>query len=38
MTLALILAIPLAAQIPDPPGKLIDMGGRSMHIYCTGTG
>ena len=23
---------------PDPPGKLIDIGGRRMHINCTGQG
>ena len=34
----MLLAISLGAQIPAPPGKLIDMGGRKMHINCTGAG
>ena len=27
-----------AAQEYAPPGKLIDIGGRKLHLYCTGTG
>ena len=27
-----------AAQEYPPPGKLIDIGGRKLHLYCTGTG
>jgi len=27
-----------AAQEYPPPGKLIDIGGRNLHLYCTGTG
>jgi pimeloyl-ACP methyl ester carboxylesterase len=27
-----------AAQEYVPPGKLIDIGGRKLHLYCTGTG
>ncbi len=27
-----------AAQEYPPPGKLIDIGGRKVHLYCTGTG
>lgn len=38
MILATFLAVPVAAQIPEPPGKLVDMGGRKMHIHCTGAG
>src|SRR6266849_662701 len=28
---------PAAEEYP-PPGKLIDIGGRKLHLYCTGTG
>lgn len=28
---------PTARQYP-PPGRLIDIGGRKLHLYCTGTG
>lgn len=28
---------PTAREYP-PPGKLIDIGGRKLHLYCTGTG
>ena len=38
LLLSALLAIPLGAQIPPPPGKLVDMGGRKMHIHCTGAG
>ena len=24
--------------VPAPPGRLIDVGGRNLHIYCTGSG
>jgi hypothetical protein len=23
---------------PEPPGELIDIGGRKLHLYCTGKG
>jgi len=23
---------------PVPPGKLVDVGGRKLHVYCTGDG
>lgn len=26
------------AQIPEAPGKLVDIGGRSLHLHCTGSG
>lgn len=35
---ALALCRHLSAQIPAPPGKRIDIGGRSLHINCTGQG
>ncbi len=38
MRLLLLLVLPLAAQIPEPPGQLVDLGGRKMHIHCTGAG
>jgi hypothetical protein len=28
---------PVAQEYP-PPGKLIDIGGRKLHLYCTGSG
>jgi hypothetical protein len=42
--LAIVLAIVLArdrrpaARESPPPGRLIDIGGRKLHLYCTGTG
>lgn len=35
-----LLAAPLAAQgdIGPPPGRLVDVGGHRLHLYCTGTG
>src|SRR5216684_8347678 len=27
-----------AAQEYPPPGRLVDIGGRKLHLYCTGTG
>ena len=29
---------PNLAQWYDPPGRLIDIGGRKLHLYCTGEG
>lgn len=29
---------PNLAQWYDPPGRLIDIGGRKLHLYCTGKG
>jgi len=34
----LLLALPLFAQIGEPPGRLMDIGGRKLHIHCTGSG
>jgi len=34
----LLLAFPLFAQIPEPLGRLVDIGGRKLHIHCTGSG
>jgi pimeloyl-ACP methyl ester carboxylesterase len=42
--LAIVLAIVLAparrpvARESPPPGRLIDIGGRKLHLYCTGMG
>jgi pimeloyl-ACP methyl ester carboxylesterase len=39
--LALCAAIPLRSQLPDPgpaPGRLVDVGGRKLHLLCTGSG
>jgi len=36
--LVLLFAIAAAAQTPAPPGKLVDVGGYRVHLYCTGTG
>lgn len=33
----LAIALPLAGQ-PAPPGKLVDVGGYRVHVYCTGSG
>jgi pimeloyl-ACP methyl ester carboxylesterase len=40
MASALLFAAVLSAQseIGPPPGKLIDIGGRKLHINCTGSG
>ena len=39
---ALLLAavVSIAAQAIDhrPPGRLVDVGGRSLHVHCTGSG
>ena len=35
--LALSLAAP-AATAPKPVGKLVDLGGHKLHVYCTGQG
>jgi pimeloyl-ACP methyl ester carboxylesterase len=38
---ALAIAVPLIAQPVDIgllPGKLVDIGGRKLHLYCTGSG
>jgi pimeloyl-ACP methyl ester carboxylesterase len=32
------MAAPLRAQPHDAPGRLIDIGGRKLHLYCTGNG
>ncbi len=36
--LLLLAAIPAPAQTPDPPGRLVDVGGYRVHLYCTGSG
>ena len=39
--LFLAAAMPSIAQVPDPgppPGKLVDIGGRRLHLHCTGSG
>ena len=35
-----LFVAPLAAQgdIGPPPGRLVDVGGHRLHLYCTGTG
>ena len=38
---ALFVAAPLFSQTIDigaPPGKLVDIGGRRLHLHCTGSG
>lgn len=35
--LALLLPLPSLCQ-PKPPGKLVDLGGHRLHVYCTGRG
>jgi hypothetical protein len=39
----LIATFAAAAQaqspvVPTPPGKLVDIGGQRLHLYCTGRG
>jgi hypothetical protein len=29
---------PVDQPRPAPPGKLVDVGGRKLHLYCTGNG
>jgi len=33
-----LLAAVAAAQTPAPPGRLVDVGGYRVHLYCTGQG
>jgi pimeloyl-ACP methyl ester carboxylesterase len=42
LTIVLVIVLapalrPAAREYP-PPGRLIDIGGRKLHLYCTGTG
>ena len=30
--------LPAAAQVPPPPGKMVDVGGYKLHVNCTGEG
>ena len=30
--------LPAAAQVPPPPGKMVDVGGYKLHVNCTGAG
>ena len=34
----LLATVPALAQTPTPPGQLIDIGGRRLHLNCTGFG
>jgi pimeloyl-ACP methyl ester carboxylesterase len=41
LCVALCVGAPLLAQqdsIGAPPGRLVDIGGRKLHLHCTGTG
>jgi len=33
-----VLAIACLGAAPDPPGKLVDLGGHRLHVDCTGSG
>jgi len=35
--MAALAAVCLGA-VPEPPGKLVDLGGHRLHVYCTGSG
>ena len=35
---ALSIARPTTAQVPPPPGKMVDVGGYKLHVNCTGVG
>jgi pimeloyl-ACP methyl ester carboxylesterase len=40
-TLAIVLSAPLMAQPTPPgapPGRMVDIGGRHLHLHCTGSG
>jgi len=26
------------AAVPEPPGRMVDLGGHRLHVWCTGTG
>src|SRR5262249_1962460 len=34
----MLSAIPAVGQTPAPLGKLVEIGGHRMHLYCTGSG
>ncbi len=36
--LLLLTATPTPAQTPNPPGRLVDVGGHRVHLFCTGSG
>ena len=36
--LLLLAVVSAPAQTPDPPGRLVDVGGYRVHLYCTGSG
>jgi pimeloyl-ACP methyl ester carboxylesterase len=38
MALLLAAACPLCAQAPDPPGRMVDLDGYGMHLWCEGAG
>lgn len=38
LTLWLLWADAFAHPLGDPPGRLVDVGGRTMHLYCIGRG
>jgi len=39
ITFALLAGMPTgAAQTPPAPGKLVDLGGHKLHLFCTGKG
>lgn len=38
LILVWIFSVPAQADRTNPPGKLIDIGGRSLHLNCTGEG
>src|SRR4051794_17300973 len=33
-----ISSLAIAQDLPRPPGKLVDVGGRRLHVYCSGAG
>jgi hypothetical protein len=39
LPLLIVCGAPVAlAAAPTPPGKLVDLGGHKLHVYCTGRG
>src|SRR5689334_6311099 len=33
-----VLSVAQMASVPTPPGKMVDIGGRKLHLNCTGSG
>lgn len=38
ITMALGITPPVSAQVPPPPGTMVDVGGHKLHLNCPGAG